>query len=341
MSQITVIVPVYKTEPYLRRCVDSILAQSFSDFELILVDDGSPDNCGAICDEYSHKDARIHVIHQVNSGLSAARNTGIEWAFSHSDSEWLFFVDSDDWIHLRTLEALICAANVTGLQVVIGGYIRTDDTMAQISDEQVFKPEIWNTDDFFWNHNVNAVVAWGKLYKKNCFRLIRYPIGKLHEDEAVTYKILFQYAKIAVIAAPLYYYYINTNGIMHSSVRCKRLSDYIDAMEERVSFFKERGETQNVGKTIKQMMLYLYGWMKKTPDDPTDELCNYRFVHTVYREQYKKYRSRFRFCFNKYERCSLLLLSLRSKAANNWVIQNDFEPIQRFIARVKGFSRSE
>ena len=91
MPQISVIVPIYKVEPYLHRCVDSILLQTFRDFELILVDDGSPDNCGRICDQYAENDNRIHVIHQQNRGLSAARNAGIDWAFKNSDSRCLLF----------------------------------------------------------------------------------------------------------------------------------------------------------------------------------------------------------------------------------------------------------
>lgn len=107
MPTISVIVPVYKVEPWLWRCVDSILAQTYTDFELILVDDGSPDNCGAICDEYAAKDSRVHVIHQKNGGLSAARNAGIDWVFAHSDSRWLTFVDSDDWLYPETLQFLL------------------------------------------------------------------------------------------------------------------------------------------------------------------------------------------------------------------------------------------
>ena len=106
MGRISVIVPVYKVENYLHRCVDSILGQSFADFELILVDDGSPDNCGSICDAYAVKDSRIRVIHQENGGLSAARNAGIDWVFAHSDSQWLTFIDSDDWIHGSFLQIL-------------------------------------------------------------------------------------------------------------------------------------------------------------------------------------------------------------------------------------------
>ena len=109
MPVISVIVPIYKVEPYLRKCIDSVLAQTFTDFELILVDDGSPDNCGAICDEYAAKDDRIRVIHQENRGLSAARNAGIDWAFAHSDSQWLTFIDSDDIVAPDFLAKMISA----------------------------------------------------------------------------------------------------------------------------------------------------------------------------------------------------------------------------------------
>ena len=126
MPQISVIVPVYKVELYIRRCIDSILAQTFSDYELILVDDGSPDKCGAVCDEYAKQDNRIHVLHQENAGLSVARNTGIDWTFSHSDSKWLTFIDSDDWVHPRYLEALFLAVQKTGLPLATVAHKRTD-----------------------------------------------------------------------------------------------------------------------------------------------------------------------------------------------------------------------
>ncbi|MCD7802997.1 MAG: glycosyltransferase [Clostridiales bacterium] len=112
MPEISVIVPVYKVEPYLRRCVDSILNQTFQDFELILVDDGSPDHCPAICDEYAGRDSRIVVIHQKNAGLSAARNAGIDWVFANSDSKWISFVDSDDWVTPTYLSLMISALQI-------------------------------------------------------------------------------------------------------------------------------------------------------------------------------------------------------------------------------------
>ena len=119
MSIISVIVPVYNVEPYLNRCVDSILEQTFTDFELILVDDGSPDNCPAICDEYARKDSRIHVIHQKNGGLSDARNAGIDWVVANSDSQWISFVDSDDWVHPMYLFTLLSAVKTTNTYVSV------------------------------------------------------------------------------------------------------------------------------------------------------------------------------------------------------------------------------
>lgn len=109
MGVISIIVPVYKVEKYLKRCVDSILEQTFRDFELILVDDGSPDQCGRICETYAEKDGRTIALHRENGGLSAARNTGLDWMFANSESSYVTFIDSDDWIHPLYLETLLGA----------------------------------------------------------------------------------------------------------------------------------------------------------------------------------------------------------------------------------------
>lgn len=234
---ISVIVPVYKVEPYLHRCVDSILAQTFADFELILVDDGSPDNCGAMCDEYAQKDARVHVIHQANGGLSAARNAGIDWVFTHSDSRWLTFVDSDDWIHPRMLEQLYHAVLEYNVEVSICGYEETgeDNRWTNADAAQV---KLWPVEQFYVEHNVNATVAWGKLYARACFADIRYPVGKIHEDEYVTYRILFAHEQVAVIDAPMYAYFVNPEGITKSEWTVKRL-DSLQALDQQIDFFKK------------------------------------------------------------------------------------------------------
>jgi len=237
MAEISVIVPVYKVEPYLRRCVDSILAQTFTDFELILVDDGSPDNCGVICDEYAAKDSRVHVIHQENGGLSAARNTGIDWVFANSDSQWLTFVDSDDWIHPRMLEELLCATMKHHVEISICGYEETSKVNPW-GDIQKGLSELQPVEQFYVEHCVNATAACMKLFRRECYEGIRFPVDKIFEDEYTIYKILFRYPQVAVINAPMYAYFMNPQGITKSEWSPARL-DKFGACEEQISYFKK------------------------------------------------------------------------------------------------------
>ena len=255
MPTISVIVPVYKVEKYIHRCVDSILGQTYADFELILVDDGSPDNCGSICDEYAAKDSRVVVIHQENGGLSAARNAGIDWVFAHSDSQWLSFIDSDDWVHPEYLQRLLDAALEHNVSVSICGYVQTEGEKPEIDPESL-RSVLWNTEDFYVQHNVNATIACGKLYRKECFREIRYPVGRLHEDEFTTYKTLFAVDAVAVIASPLYAYYTNPESIMHSSWSPRRM-DALDAYSERILFFAQHNKENLFHKTLETYIWYI------------------------------------------------------------------------------------
>lgn len=239
MPTISVIVPVYKVEPYLRRCVDSILGQTFTDFELILVDDSSPDNCPAICDEYAAKDSRVHVIHQENGGISAARNAGIDWVFANSDSQWITFVDSDDWVHSGMLESLYSMSTEQYVAVGLCGFAKTAGENIEV-DRHELQGTLWKPEEFYSEHTITATVAWGKLYKRDCFSQIRYPAGKLHEDEFTTYKILFAQPQIAVISAPLYCYYHNPNSITTSAWTPRRMV-VLQAFDEQLSFFAKSG----------------------------------------------------------------------------------------------------
>ena len=239
MPQISVIVPVYNVEPYLRRCVDSILAQTFADFELILVDDGSPDNCGAICDEYAEQDERIHVIHQPNGGLSAARNAGIDWAFANSESKWLAFVDSDDWVHPQYLELLYKAVTENGTLISACDFLRVNNekpTTVQLNCDT----ELIDWETLLLEYNVQAVVAWNKLYAKELFADMRYPVGKIHEDEFLTHKLLFHAQMIAYFSDKLYYYFQHRDSIMNQAFNLKRL-DGLEALKEKVTFSRHYG----------------------------------------------------------------------------------------------------
>lgn len=255
MAQISVIVPVYKVEPYLRRCVDSILAQTFTDFELILVDDGSPDNCGVICDEYAAKDSRVHVIHQENGGLSAARNAGIDWAFAHSDSEWISFVDSDDWVHVQYLEKLFTAAE--NMHVCMSMcYLESTSTFPEKKLIQIENPHLWEPESVYALQYESAVVAWGKLIRKHLFERIRFPVGQINEDLCTTYKYFFTQPYIAVIESRLYYYFQRDNSIMHSKWSPCKL-DAIDAQESALAFFKENHYSKAEKRQLESFMVCL------------------------------------------------------------------------------------
>ena len=242
MSLISVIVPIYKVESYLSTCIDSILCQSFTDFELILVDDGSPDNCGKICDEYAQKDKRIQVIHKENGGLSSARNAGIDWAFKNSDSQWITFIDSDDWIHPQMLEILYCAVD-ENVQIsmcdLCKDYICPED-FCSYKSEWKFEKHSVNEDSLILFMQSGDYLYWGacaKLIKKDI--LIKYPftIGKIHEDSAVVFKWINETAVVSITDEQLYFYRINPTSITQVDFSLKNL-DFLWAIQEQIDFYE-------------------------------------------------------------------------------------------------------
>ena len=236
MPKISVIVPVYKVEPYLHRCVDSILNQTFQDFELILVDDGSPDNCPQICDEYAQKDNRVFVIHKENGGLSDARNKGIDWAFENSDSEWITFIDSDDWVHAQYLELLYKGVIESGCKISACSLYYTKGELPEEKDTEM---KLLSPEDFWVTPGSNAVIACCKLYRKELWSKNRFPIGKINEDAYIVYKILFNKRELIYIPKELYYYYENPSSIMRRLWKPERINAII-AKKKQVRFFKAK-----------------------------------------------------------------------------------------------------
>ena len=239
MPLISVIVPVYKVEPYLSRCVESVLAQTFTDFELILVDDGSPDNCGKMCDEYAQKDNRIFVIHQENGGLSAARNTGIDWVCEQNRSEYITFLDSDDWLHPEYLNVLMKCITENIVKISVCDLNRVTDVLPYENYDN-FNLELSSPENFLVNHFWQYNYSCGKLYHKDMFEGIRFPVGKVFEDTFTTYKMLHKCEKIAYTDLQLYYYFRNEQGISHSPWNPSELVIF-DAMQEQMQFYKEKG----------------------------------------------------------------------------------------------------
>lgn len=248
-NYISIIVPIYKVEKQLERCIKSILNQTFTNFELILVDDGSPDNCGNICNQYKRQDKRVKVIHKENGGLSDARNAGLNIA----TGKYIGFVDSDDIIHSEMYERMyncITKYNADIVQCKFKKFKSIED-INKLSNINNINIEYYTSKeaimDMIDNNKIN-VNTWNKLYKRELFENERFPKGKIHEDEFLTYKLMYESNKIAYINEELYYYYQNDNGIMNGSNLIKRL-DRIEALEERSNFFLKNGDKDLYNKS--------------------------------------------------------------------------------------------
>ena len=262
---ISIIVPVYNVESYLRQCLDSILMQDFNDYELLLIDDGSPDNCGNICDGYASKDPRIRVIHQENGGLSAARNTGLD----NSASEYIAMVDSDDiLLSTRYLSTLLDVCNDTGADISVCEHITFKN--ADYLPELLYPAGITNEavpcsiiDGIKYNGRHSLLdqttfnISPGKLYRKTLFENVRYPTGRLFEDIAVQHRLTLHCSRIAVINAALYGYRTRNDGLSLGSPLDTRINDLIFAFHDRMDYFEREGYPDLVKKAEQDLLIHL------------------------------------------------------------------------------------
>lgn len=237
---LTIIVPIYKVEPYLRQCIDSILNQTWEEFELILIDDGSPDKCGEICDEYSQKDQRIKVIHQENKGLSAARNNGVDIA----RGKYLTFIDSDDWLKPDMYETLITLAETYNTDIAECGYVKAYDN--GLVENINFSYSIQVIDGItalqdFHKGIIRRVVVWNKIYRKTLWENIRFPVGKVHEDEFTTYKLYYKADRILQLDAGLMYYRQRPDSFIGKGFEEKKFANFREAFQEKQEFFHREG----------------------------------------------------------------------------------------------------
>lgn len=240
--KISIIVPVYNIKKYIKECVDSLLAQTYTNLEIILVDDGSTDNCPAICDEYAEKDQRIKVIHQKNGGLSAARNAGLDIVTGFL----LSYVDGDDYINEQFYETLVCEMLRTNADIVecySNNFVDGDDPdwreTVQITNRKLLTKNEWHTETHLGEFISCAV--WNKLYKTSLYGGIRFPVGRVYEDEATTFKVVDKANKVARIDAKLYYYRQRPGSIVMGSLTLKKIEDKLLAFQEKTEYFKYAG----------------------------------------------------------------------------------------------------
>lgn len=246
---ISIIVPVYKVEPYLERCINSITSQTYQNTEIILVDDGSPDKCGEICEKSAKIDGRIKVFHKENGGLSDARNFGVK----HSCGEYIAFVDSDDYIAPNYIEYLLTLLKKHGADIsaccMVETYGDTADYRAnkKIPNERLLTGKEACRELFEASLYMVLVTAWGKLYRSDIVKKYPFPVGRIHEDEATTCKYYYEARKVAVGNRCLYAYFQNKESIMHTKGNSFN-PDAVWAFEHRARFFEEHNEIKLVQK---------------------------------------------------------------------------------------------
>ena len=249
---ISVIVPVYKVEDYLEKCIQSIINQTYNNLQIILVDDGSPDNCGKICDVYAKKDKRIEVVHKNNGGLSDARNVGINKA----KGEYIAFVDSDDYIEksmykdmynlMEKRKADVCICNFYNVEGNNKSLKNPNKGIQEYDKISILKEILLDT-------KVQSY-AWNKLYKKEVFNNIKYPVGKKYEDIGTTFYILEKCNKIIVTGKPEYYY-LNRKDSIVNNVNEQTIIDYIELIIKRYDYIE---------KNLKELDKYNKYYLAKT-----------------------------------------------------------------------------
>ncbi|NHM29280.1 glycosyltransferase family 2 protein [Neobacillus terrae] len=298
-AKISIIVPIYKVEPYLRQCVGSILAQSYTNFELILVDDGSPDKCGEICDEYAKKDNRIKVIHKKNGGLSSARNAGLDIAAG----DFIGFIDGDDFVDTDMYEILynlLVEYNADVAECSLK--IIKSSNLQPLETDKIKDGTVESGDNLFALKRLLEKpirnVACNKLYKKELFADLRYP-DKLYEDGFLTYKIFYKLKKYVFIELDKYNYVQREDSIMGKQKKysLKNL-DGLEVQEERYQFLKSRIKNQTIlilaEYNLFRQILFHYKMMQQDskqidPDRKFRKMLKNRII-----KEYTRYLSNYR-----------------------------------------------
>lgn len=273
---ISIIIPVYKVEKYLEKCIESVLKQTYTNLQIILVDDGSPDNCGKICDEYAKKDSRIEVIHKANGGLSDARNVGI----SKAKGRYIGFVDSDDYIKEDMYEILLNLIKKYDADVSICNLYDVIDGNECIRNKENGIREYSRIDilkEILLDKNIQSY-AWNKLYKKELFDEIKYPIGKKYEDIGTTFYLFEKCNKIVVTSEPEYYYLKRADSLVNN-VTESTILDYTEIIIQRYLYIKQN---------IKELRKYNNYYLAKTLITAHNDIENLENISEGMQQRYKK-----------------------------------------------------
>ncbi|WP_130858651.1 glycosyltransferase family 2 protein [Gracilibacillus phocaeensis] len=269
--EISMIVPVYNLEKFLPKCIDSILAQTFQAFELILVNDGSTDASGELCDAYAKRDKRVKVIHKENGGVASSRNAGLEMA----KGRYIGFVDNDDYINEQMLELLYTNAMKYDSDMVACDFVKVNED--QLVDRKCASDDykiqhFTNIEALHQIYETNAltfICPWNKLYKKSLFQDIRYEVGNINDDETVVHKLLDKSEKTTYIQTPLYYYVQRKDSQIHSLAYSIRFGA-VSALKDREVYFRKRKLASLHQKALKHYMEKFFWYYFLAKSDSTD-----------------------------------------------------------------------
>ena len=324
MPKVTVSVPVYNVEKYLEKCTDSILSQTERDIELLLIDDGSTDGSGALCDRIAESDPRVRVVHQENRGLGGARNTGIE----HARGEWIIFPDSDDWLEPETVERALKAAEKAGAEMSLFAFRSVGENGGTISEHFEPLPEGEALDPHERRDLLLiAPSAWSKLYKTNLFRRtgVRYPPRVWYEDIRTTTKLLPSCNKV-VYTNYVGYNYLQRQGSIMNNMSLERNREIIDAFDDILSWYREQGLFEEYKQELEYLTLfhlYMTASVRVARADPKHPLLG-EFARRV-RERFPDYKG------NPYlERLG------RSKKLALWLTEHRLYRLLNLAFKIKG-----
>ena len=293
MALVSIIIPIYNVERYLDRCIASVANQTHPNLQIILIDDGSTDRSAEICDTWAGKDQRVVVIHQENGGVSVARNRGLDIA----EGEYILWVDSDDYIAPETVKIMLDIAAKTDTDMVICDFEKgtADNFPFSVSCEaphqQIDSISALNRIYTDSHSALRYAAPWAKLAKRHLYQGIRYPIGKIFEDIYTTHKLLYRCERIAVLNAPLFYYFQRPDSIMNASFSMKKL-DYLQALVERIAFFKEHSLSE-LERIAYDELLHSLIWEYSRTRDLLHSEEGMAYIKKLFRATYRKgYASR-------------------------------------------------
>lgn len=293
VKKIFFVIPVYKVEDYLERCVNSILNQTYQAIEIILVDDGSPDNCPAICDELAGKYDNIVVIRKKNGGLSDARNAGIRYVRDVAgDEDYITFVDSDDYVHKDYAKTMIDLCETNMCEAAQSAYEKgTNDTFSVKNPPKNI--QIMSSYDALLGYRIKSS-SCAKIYKAKLFDDIFYPVGKINEDEFVTYRAFFDAHRVAFTDEKLYYYYQHSTSIMDNVAKKLKNNphryDFLEAYDLRMKFFEQKNMPEQVLKTKEKIctdMILRYCEQMYLKKEERDTDCVNGKYMKIYRENFR------------------------------------------------------